>query len=591
MKSTRDTELKTLFIDDGRKILDSLRRLFGAFDRKKFEPEIINQCFRHVHSLKSEASFLGYSGIVQAAENIETVLAKSRDGKASFDDAALAVLKSSFLSLNKDVRSVIQGLQIELSAGNRPEGREMEAEGFSPNEFETVVLKESFDRGERLYCIKAGIDESEPMPYPRLYLLINNLELSANVVKILPSLETLRKGTIYSLTVYITSRQEPEAIRRVLDVDQIKDSEISEVSFEEFIPPDTLNEKGRTAPRETRKYPRFKRGQKKNISVDFAVFESISLLIDCLSPDPGVFSQSLRELIGAYTGVPCSLVFEKARKMALDLSAKLGKKVHIETRGDLGTLISSTVFEGLNEILLHLVRNAVDHGIGTPSEREGMSKSPEGRILLEVKVKDGEYLIRVADDGRGIREKEVRDAAEVLGVDIPKDADLLRYLTHPGLSTKLGPSAVSGRGVGLDVVQGIVKDALGGRLELVTEYGKGSVFTIVFSDHGVGVPVFSVHRGDKKFVIPKVLVEEIFPLYGDAAVQTERGSMYRIGGGSFPVRTLDGGTIATDGVGLLLRGLPGSCIVLADEVTGETRVPLAEASSSVAVLLELARVL
>jgi two-component system chemotaxis sensor kinase CheA len=282
------------------------------------------------------------------------------------------------------------------------------------------------------------------------------------------------------------------------------------------------------------------------------------------------------------------LVFEKARKMALDLSARLGKKIHIETRGDLGALISGPVFESLNEILLHLVRNAVDHGIGTPNERESLSKPSEGRILLEVKVKDGEYLIRVADDGRGIREKDIQEAAADLGVVLPKDADLLQYLTHPGLSTKLDPSSVSGRGVGLDVVQGIVRNALGGKLELVTEYGKGSIFTIVFSDRDVGVPAFSIRWADKNSYIPKVLVEEIFPLYGDAAIQTDGGSLYRIGGGSYPVRTLDGGNKAADGVGLLLRGLPGTCIILADEVTGETRVSLSEIVSDTAVLLNLA---
>ena len=583
MKMKNDGELKNLFLEDAGKILDSLRRLFGAFDKKQFDGNLVNQCFRHIHSLKSEAAFLSYTGIVQQTEAMETILASVRSSQRPLEDRELERLRDIFLVLNRDLQAILQGLRLEVAQEvSREKAESLE---FSPNDFERVVLKEARERGEKLYRLEASVNRSEPMPYPRLYLLVNNLEVHANVVRLLPPLEVLRKGDRYSVAIVLTTKKDAEAVKRLLDVDQVEGIDVRELAFDEHLGREASLPKERELPRKELRYPRFKRGERKNVSVDHAILETSAFLVSCLaaSGPPGnadrgnsrALLTALRERLLSYSGLPCSLAFEKAQRMAEDLARKLGKKIRVECRGDLASFLSSPIFDAVNEILLHLVRNGMDHGIEGPTERTENGKSAEGRIVLESRIKDGTYHLRVADDGRGIRLEEISAAAKTLGLDLPAGADLITCLTHPGFSTRENASAISGRGVGLDIVKGIVTASLGGKLDLVSEPGKGSIFTVSFREEGVRFAAFkAILRDGKVFPFPKELVEEIFPFYAEAAIKTEKGTAYRVGGASYSVLTSNA---AEDGVGILFRDGKGKHrIFFAKEVGEEIRVSIEE---------------
>ncbi len=596
MKATNDGELRNLFRADAGKIMESLRLLFGSFDKKQYDAELVNRCFRHVHSLKSEASFLGYTGLVRHSETMESILASARSRQLPLADSEIERLKDVFLSLDRDLGPILRSLGIETAPQAAPGADDGEGT-FVPNGFERVVLKEARERGERLLRLDASVGAAEPMPFPRLYLVVNNLELHTNVIRVIPPLERLKKGDVRSVSVVLTCRRDGDAVRRLLDVDQIEGLELRELSFEDFLGAEAVTVRDHEARRKELKFPRYRRGERKSVSTDFSVLEASTFLVSCLWSEASgrgkaggpaeVVLGSIRDRLLGYVGLPCSLAFEKAKRVAEDLATKLGKRIKVETRGDLGALLSPRVFDALSEILLHLIRNGMDHGIESPEERVDAGKTMEGRIVLEAKIKDGVSVIRVADDGRGIKLEEIRAAATALGLELPEGADLITCLTLPGFSTRENASAVSGRGVGLDIVKGIVESSLGGRLGLVSESAKGTIFTVSFREEDVKFPVFDAKAADgRSFLFPKELVEEIFPFYREAAVKTDKGFSYRVGGTSYPVNVPGDG--AEDGVGILYRDRSGRPrIFYAKEVGEETRAAARDVLPSVAALLSL----
>lgn len=165
-----------------------------------------------------------------------------------------------------------------------------------------------------------------------------------------------------------------------------------------------------------------------------------------------------------------------------EIAASLGKEVSVSVTSDDGLAPEPSDLSLLNLCLIHLGRNAVDHGIETPAQRREQGKSPQARIEVHVGHRDGELQLRFEDDGRGIDAPRVARLAFERGVtptllEQPSNADLLGILTAPGFSSAAEVSDISGRGVGLDAVAAEVRER-GGRLELETEPGRGTTFTI-----------------------------------------------------------------------------------------------------------------
>ena len=178
--------------------------------------------------------------------------------------------------------------------------------------------------------------------------------------------------------------------------------------------------------------------------------------------------------------LPIKTTFSRFPRLVHDLSLQLSKKIELKIVGE-HTELDKTVLEKIGDPLVHLVRNALDHGIETPQNRLAAGKPETGVLTLSARHEAGNIIIEVSDDGAGIcSEKLLAKAKEkgVVGPDEKIAAEAIPYLIfHPGFSTAQEVSDVSGRGVGMDVVKRNIQD-LGGRVEVKTEVGKGSTFTI-----------------------------------------------------------------------------------------------------------------
>jgi two-component system chemotaxis sensor kinase CheA len=187
-----------------------------------------------------------------------------------------------------------------------------------------------------------------------------------------------------------------------------------------------------------------------------------------------VVSQSVEESIQGLRLMPLAPFFENYAKSVRDAARRSAKEVRFHVRAD-GTEIDRAVLTRLSDALLHLVRNAVVHGLEKPDQRLALGKPIEGNLTLEARSAGTHAVILVSDDGAGVDEERVRAKARALGLD--DSVDILELLTHPGFSTRDSVDELSGRGVGLDVVLGIVR-GLNGTLELTSLRGQGTVFTI-----------------------------------------------------------------------------------------------------------------
>lgn len=213
---------------------------------------------------------------------------------------------------------------------------------------------------------------------------------------------------------------------------------------------------------------------------------------------------------------PIGRLFQKYPRIARDLARQLGKEVEFTVSGE-ETEIDKTMIEDLSDPLIHLIRNAVDHGVEMPDERLAAGKAARSEVRLSAAQSGDHVIIEITDDGRGMRPDVLRRKALEKGLIDTETANSLddRQSLHliflPGFSTKDEISSVSGRGVGMDVVRTNITK-LSGRIDINSVPGRGTVITISLPLTLAILPVLLVRLGDQPFAVPLSMVREIIPI-------------------------------------------------------------------------------
>jgi two-component system chemotaxis sensor kinase CheA len=241
---------------------------------------------------------------------------------------------------------------------------------------------------------------------------------------------------------------------------------------------------------------------------------------------------------------PVGRLFQKYPRVARDLARQLGKQVNLELSGE-DTELDKTMIEDLNDPLIHLVRNAVDHGIETAEERAAQRKPAVSIVRLSAQQIGDHIIIEVTDDGRGMRPDVLRRKAVEKGLLEPDiaanidDQEALRLVFLPGFSTKDAISSVSGRGVGMDVVKTNIQK-LNGRIDIRSVIGEGTTFTIHLPLTLAILPVLVIKLGDQPFAVPLSLVREIIPIKPDEVQEVSGRATMMIRDEVLPIRSLAG---------------------------------------------------
>lgn len=276
---------------------------------------------------------------------------------------------------------------------------------------------------------------------------------------------------------------------------------------------------------------------------------------------------------------PVGRVFQKYLRLARDLGRQLGKNVELAIAGE-ETEIDKNMLEELNDPIVHLVRNAVDHGVDTPEERAARGKPAKAVIRLEARQIGDAIRIVIADDGRGMDPTLLREKAVEKGLITPEEAaamsdrEALKLIFLPGFSTKSAASAVSGRGVGMDVVRNNVL-RLSGRIEIDSEPGRGTTITIDLPLTLAILPVLMFRLQRQPYAIPLAMVREIVRIEPDSVQLVSGRPCVPMRGEVLPLLDIAGilGRSRDNGdVGILIQIAAQSLLLRVDSFMGQDEV-------------------
>lgn len=225
-------------------------------------------------------------------------------------------------------------------------------------------------------------------------------------------------------------------------------------------------------------------------------------------------SGSLRDTAMGARMVPIGSLFGRFRRLIHDLSRDLGKPIEFVAVGE-DTKLDKTMIESLADPLVHLIRNAIDHGIEDPTTRAAVGKSETGRIDLIAAHSGAQVLVKIRDNGAGLNTERIRAKAEEQGLIVPgvsaTDSEIQQFLFHPGFSTANTISALSGRGVGMDVVKRAI-EAMRGTIDVATEPGNGTTVTLSLPLTLAIIEGLLIQVADGRYIIPLSAVEECVEL-------------------------------------------------------------------------------
>ncbi|MFM9194509.1 MAG: chemotaxis protein CheA, partial [Planctomycetia bacterium] len=280
--------------------------------------------------------------------------------------------------------------------------------------------------------------------------------------------------------------------------------------------------------------------------------------------------------------VPIRGTCQKMARLVRDLSGQVGKEIRLVLEGE-ETELDRTLVEELGDPLVHMIRNAADHGIEPPADRSAAGKEPCGTISLRAFHKGGMVMIQIADDGRGLSVARIRAKAVERGLIDPQetlsDREVLDLIFAPGFSLAARVTDLSGRGVGMDVVRRNI-ERLRGTIEIDSAEGRGTTFTIALPLTLAIIEGLLVKVGDQRFVVPTVSVRESFrPLPQTISRVQGRGEMVSVRGTLTPLLRLAehlgiAGGVAdpTRGIVMVLEAGQDCRCVLVDDLVGKQEV-------------------
>jgi two-component system chemotaxis sensor kinase CheA len=248
-------------------------------------------------------------------------------------------------------------------------------------------------------------------------------------------------------------------------------------------------------------------------------------------------TRNLQEAVLAIRMLPISNAFSRFPRLVHELSARLGKRVELKFAGET-TELDRGLIEKISDPLTHLVRNAIDHGLESPEERQAAGKPPVGQLRLSARQRGGGIVIEVSDDGRGLDRGRIIAQAARRGRPIPEDApdqDVWQLIFEPGFSTAEQVTDLSGRGVGMDVVRRNIQ-ALGGSIELHSAPGQGTTVTVSVPLTLAIIEAMTVAIGDAIYVLPlATVVESLSVKAADMHALPEQGEVLQVRDAYLPV--------------------------------------------------------
>lgn len=547
----------------------------------------INELFRQAHSLKGMAASMGFTSTSSLAHSLESLFALWRDGapheeeqvKTAVEavdmlDAMLdEVQQNSSDSALADKANVIkkrigQGEQEAVPAPAKwslenSEKKTLPEDASPPGEAEAVKLK-------------VHVDSASPLPTARFLVVLQKLKGRFGKVAMEPELAKIQSGNLYTATFTVPAGSEVKEAAHLVEA-------LPEVSGVELI---------ETAP--VRQAVKDRHSLVRSVRVSIDDLDSLLNQTGDLIYNMNIFESELSsdekrrfrfwlenyrsrlnrqfEQVLSARLVSFQVLVDRVGRTIRQLSSKMTKEVVFEYEGA-DQRVDGTLLEKLLDPLLHLARNAIDHGLESREERLAAGKPESGLIKLEIRPEADAILVILTDDGRGMDVPAIRREAVERGLFSQTqaarldEAQLLNLLTTPAFTTRKEITEVSGRGVGLDVVRSAV-ESLGGHLDMESRSGHGTTFTLVIPSAVTltDTLVFGWEGVESRFGIPTSQIRHIYPLSGHTLTWAGEKRCLKAGDELLPVLPWKPGPVGRDGYALGLISGEGLCALLVSSV-------------------------
>ncbi len=580
----------------------------------------IDEIFRAVHTLKGASASMGFDEPERLCHSMEDVLSLIRAGTLEVSQPVMDLL----LACTDAIEEMVDGIEtggaghhgntgqlvdllrkwVDLGSGERAAGA---GESFSPDpseaepaEFELPALD---DRPR--YRVRVRVSEESAMSDVRAMLALSNLDALGTVIATTPSRQAVDEGRFEGLLeLEIASDAGDEALRIAASGTEI--AEVVVVRIERHAPgtdpavpapPVTGREDD---DRRSRDREKEKGREIKNIRVDIHQLDHIMNLVEDLVINRGRLKQigeqhqikemdeaisvversvsELQNLMMLIRMIPLNQIFNRFPRVVRDVAKHDGKEVEFLIEGG-ETELDRSVMDGLSDPLLHLIRNAINHGVEQPEVRERAGKSRVGQLRLSAHRDRDNVVIELADDGAGIDIARVRRKAVERGLytfeaaALLSDDEVTAILFQPGFSTAETITDISGRGVGLDVVKSSI-EALKGSVKVISVPGKGTRFELMLPPTMAIIQVMIVRINTRRIAIPINSVIEVASLAADALHRIGASEAILLRDEVLPIYRLDEmfGPPASGGIIMVVQYLGRKCGVPLDLVEGQQEV-------------------
>ncbi|MDL1970009.1 MAG: chemotaxis protein CheA [Candidatus Desulfofervidaceae bacterium] len=488
-----DIDLYKDFISETREHLSSIELNILSLEQNPEDKEVINTIFRPFHTIKGVSGFLNLEAINKLSHATESMLDAARNGQFSINEQAIDVI----LEAVDLIKAMVDDLESQISSG-KPTGKKFPVQGLiskikAISEGATVpsIPKQTEQVSEEKEAVAPQVPKKqekkkEPPKEPKTP--VKEVTKAPREQKVAKPVATIKVDT--------------QKLDNLIDM-------IGELLITQSM---------------------IRQNPVLNDIRDQKLVRDLSQL--------GRITTELQKTSMSLRMVPIKETFQKMIRLVRDLSKKSGKKVQLIMQGE-DTEIDRNMVEELYDPLVHMIRNAVDHGIEMPEERKAKGKPEIGTIELLAYHKGGNIVIEIKDDGQGLDKNKILKKAREKGLTSEEEelseTEIYQLIFKPGFSTAEKVTDVSGRGVGMDVVKKAL-EKLRGKVEIRSEIEKGTTFIIKLPLTLAIIDGIIVKVGKHRYILPTVAVQEVFrPTHQQYNTYAGKGEMINIRDTLFPL--------------------------------------------------------
>ncbi|PFR45553.1 chemotaxis protein CheA [Bacillus sp. SH7-1] len=543
------TDLLNIFFEESEEHLQSLNENVLTLEQNPADMDVVGEIFRSAHTFKGMSASMEFTEMADLTHKMENVLDEIRHGNIVVNAEIIDVIFECIDNLEKMVADVQQGGMGNIDVITTKQKLEALLNGNVETPVEYIEQELINNDDAVSHEVHITVEQQAILKAVRAIMCIEALQNVGNVQKTVPSIEEIEADAFgFEFTVFMDTDQSEEELKQVvLHVSEIEKVEVKqghtskEVVSEELATQEVVQVATQVeSTKEISKQPasatsaksnaKTKSGKVENRSIRVQL-EKIERLMNMFEESViergridelaqriqnkeliehlnrlGDISKDIQNVLLNMRMVPIETVFNRFPRMVRMLAKDLGKKIDLQITGE-DTEVDKIVIDEIGDPLVHLIRNAIDHGVETVEQRRDAGKNETGTIKLEAFHSGNHVVIQITDDGNGIHKGKVLEKAIKNGVVTESEANKLTdrevfdLIFQPGFSTAEVVSDLSGRGVGLDVVKHTIH-SLGGHLIIDSEEGKGSTFRIELPLTLSIIQSMLVQTNDKRYAFP-----------------------------------------------------------------------------------------